>query len=520
MADNGRQLPSSKSHEGGWGYMIVASVFLMRFLVTGFYQTQSFVLVEWQREFSTSSAEASVMVSMGLIVIGVASPIGGTLATIFGTRAAVMTGGLLAGLGMIGTMLMESVLGIILTWGVMIGLGFALVFAPAIVKISQYFDEHFTVANGVAYAGGAVGQICYPLLTSVLIGNYGWRGAILILSAITFHLVISGAVLRPKRAETFLSKSGVLTDVVAHENSAFDRIEAEHESSTMPSSKIASSECRIKLTSDTRHIVSKQQYADVVSEADVNGIKLVSKTDTPVHADRYVKTICRHWETVPIVLKSIFKNISFDIMLVVFFINGFIFFAPVSHAIPQALEAGISESKAAILPTVFGIGNLIGQVGPTFIADFLHIPRGVIGACAFATCSVLNLLNPFFNSYWHHTVFHVVYGTAAGTQQVFIYTIVQVILRPKHRVMAVGFATFIDSLGYAAGALCAGWLVDATGAYNASSFLCSGLAAIGGILMIYVTFMSRIKVNKLTVRAKTWIINRLYYLYGVCYILH
>ncbi|XP_072045924.1 monocarboxylate transporter 13-like [Amphiura filiformis] len=520
MADIGDQIhqTTTKPREGGWGYMVIVSVFLMCFVEYGFYQSQTFFFVEWQREFSTSSAEASMMVSMNSFVIGVASPISGILATMFGTRVVVMTGGLLAAVGMICTMVMESTLGIILNWGVMIGFGFALVYNPSVVMIGQYFDEHFTVANGVAYAGGSIGQICYPLMTSALIDNYGWRGAVWVLSAITCNLIVSGAMLRPKRE----SKESTY----AHNNPAIDHIEhveAEHDLSIISSSRMESS--GIQLTSDTRHLGSTQEHTDViVHQANINDgyeIKLFSKPDT---SDSSVKTasqfpdtvttetiesekkttcennaIRRDWVTVISVLKSIFKNIYFDIMLVVLFISGMIVFAPLSHAIPRALEAGLSESKAAILPTVFGIGNLVGQVAPPFIADFLHIQRGVITACALATCSILNFLNPFFNTYWHHTVYQFIYGTASGTQLVFLYTIIQVILHEEYRVMGVGFAVFVDALGYSAGAVSAGWMVDVTGSYKAAFWFLSGLAAIGTILMIYVTFIER------TLRVKTWI---------------
>ncbi|XP_072045923.1 monocarboxylate transporter 2-like isoform X2 [Amphiura filiformis] len=523
MADSCDQT-TMKQREGGWGYIIIGSVFLQYFITLGFYQTQTFFFVEWQQEFSTSSAEASVLVSICSIVLGVSSPISGILATIFGTRVVVITGGLLAAVGMICTMVMESTLGIILTWGVMIGFGFALVFNPSVVMISQYFDKHFTVANGVAYAGGSVGQICYPLMTGVLIDSYGWRGAVLVLSAVMCHLIVSGVMLRPKRAEKSANESKEST--YAHNNPAFDHIEhveAEHELSIISSTRMESSD--IQLTSDTRHSGSRQDHADViVHHADINDgeeIKHASKPDTfdssvrkthkftdtvttkTTESDK--KTTCennairRHWVTILSALKSIFKNILFDIMLVVFFIFGMLFYTPIAHAIPRALEAGISESKAALLPTVFGIGNLIGRVAPTFIADFLHIQRGVITACAFAICSILNFLNPFFNTYWHHTVYQFIYGTASGTQLVFLYTIIQVILHEEHRVMGVGFALSVDTLGNAAGAVSAGWMVDVTGSYKAAFWFLSGMAAIGAILMIYVTFIER------TLRVKTWI---------------
>ena len=62
-----------KSSEGGWGYVVVAGVFLIYFLVLGYFQIQTFFYVEWQREFNTSSAETSFLVSMNTFVFGLSS---------------------------------------------------------------------------------------------------------------------------------------------------------------------------------------------------------------------------------------------------------------------------------------------------------------------------------------------------------------------------------------------------------------------------------------------------------------
>ncbi len=65
--------PTPKVGNNHWGYVIVASVFVVNLAVLGWFQSQTFFFVEWQREFKYTSIEASVLVSIGLLVFGLCS---------------------------------------------------------------------------------------------------------------------------------------------------------------------------------------------------------------------------------------------------------------------------------------------------------------------------------------------------------------------------------------------------------------------------------------------------------------
>ena len=60
-------------YEGGWSYVIVFSVFLIQILFTGWFQLQSFFFVEWQKDFQTSSLQASWLTSVGILTVGLMS---------------------------------------------------------------------------------------------------------------------------------------------------------------------------------------------------------------------------------------------------------------------------------------------------------------------------------------------------------------------------------------------------------------------------------------------------------------
>ncbi|XP_072044752.1 monocarboxylate transporter 12-like [Amphiura filiformis] len=295
------------------------------------------------------------------------------------------------------------------------------------------------------------------------------------LSGIMCHLIVCGAVLRPtgdyKRfKERKVTKSDNVYNILE------DNSPEAHEATLL------TSHCTIQHDTEDNKIDTDETNNAIDSPS--------KRTKSPAKTSPAVKG------SAMFIAKSLVQNIGFDIILVVFILMGFISFTPVAHKIPIALQAGISGSKAAILPTIFGVGSLIGRLIPSFIADFFNIRRDVINISAFVTCAVGNALLPFFNTFWLFAIYHFTYSIAHGVFNVFTHTTVQVIILKEHRIFGLGLATLFYSIGDGVGAICAGWLVDVTGNYNASLWLISGLAAIGAILLVFVTILTKRNMDK------------------------
>ncbi|NWR96042.1 MT12B protein, partial [Furnarius figulus] len=54
----------------------------------------------------------------------------------------------------------------------------------------------------VAVSGAAVSGVALGPLLPLALDAYGWRGALLLLAALSFNLVAAAALLRPPRADT------------------------------------------------------------------------------------------------------------------------------------------------------------------------------------------------------------------------------------------------------------------------------------------------------------------------------
>lgn len=90
-----------------------------------------------------------------------------------------------------------NVLTLCVTIGIGTGLGFGLIYLPAIVSVTMYFEKKRSLATGIAVCGSGFGTFVFAPVISKLIEQFGWRGSILILAGVVLECVLFGALFRP-----------------------------------------------------------------------------------------------------------------------------------------------------------------------------------------------------------------------------------------------------------------------------------------------------------------------------------
>ena len=102
-----------------------------------------------------------------------------------------------------------------------LGLGFGLIYLPAIVCVSMYFEKKRAFATGIAVCGSGLGTFIWAPLTQTLVDNFGWKISFLITGAILLLNVIFGALFRPLPNTSIDSGSTAETPNDMDENEAF-----------------------------------------------------------------------------------------------------------------------------------------------------------------------------------------------------------------------------------------------------------------------------------------------------------
>lgn len=188
--------------DGGWGWAIVFAAFIINVVVDGICYAYGIIAPVFQERFDASKAETSLI---GSILIGfylMMGPIVSALTNKFGCRFVTMLGALIAALAFFLGRYQDSINGLIGCYGVLGGVGFGMMYLPAIVVVGFYFEEKRAFATGIVTSGSGVGTFVFAPLTQWLLDGKNWESTLLVFCGITLQCVVMGALMRPLEAPT------------------------------------------------------------------------------------------------------------------------------------------------------------------------------------------------------------------------------------------------------------------------------------------------------------------------------
>jgi MFS family permease len=122
---------------------------------------------------------------------------GGMLADRFGPRIVCSAGMALIALGLLATSWATTLLTVYVSYGLLVGLGIALVYTPSIASVQPWFTTRRGLAGGIASSGVGAGTLLVPVLVAMAIGPMPWREAMQVLALGVLVLgVLAAALLR------------------------------------------------------------------------------------------------------------------------------------------------------------------------------------------------------------------------------------------------------------------------------------------------------------------------------------
>lgn len=196
---HGRGIPTPP--DGGWGWMVVFGSFMIHVIADGVTYTFGIFFVELSQYYNEGKGATAWIAS---ILVGItlgAGPIASALTNKYGCRPVTIAGAVLASVGLVLSLLAPNITTLYFTIGVCAGLGFGLIYLPAIVSVTCYFEKRRAFATGIAVCGSGLGTFIFAPLLEFLVETYLWQGAMLLVAGIVLNCTVFGALFRPLKVE-------------------------------------------------------------------------------------------------------------------------------------------------------------------------------------------------------------------------------------------------------------------------------------------------------------------------------
>ncbi|XP_061378654.1 monocarboxylate transporter 3 isoform X3 [Danaus plexippus] len=184
--------------DGGYGWVVVFASFMCNLVVDGIAYTFGIFLPELVTYYGEGKGTVAWVGSLLSGVYLAAGPIVSALCNKYGCRAVCVAGSLVGSVAFVLSTFSKSVTMMMITYGLIGGMGFGMIYLPSVVAVGYYFETRRSLATGIAVCGSGVGTFSFAPLAAILLNYFGsWQNANLLLAGLILNCAVFGALMRP-----------------------------------------------------------------------------------------------------------------------------------------------------------------------------------------------------------------------------------------------------------------------------------------------------------------------------------
>ncbi|XP_038207696.1 monocarboxylate transporter 9-like [Zerene cesonia] len=206
------------SDTDAWGYAVCFGTAIT--FIAGIGHVNSFGLIYKDFIVDTNSTAKSLTTAHGVFAIMLA--VGGLLLSMLSKRYSLRLGGFIGAtlftMGSFFTIFISNTNQLILTFGVLQGIGFGMMVPVCYLSINYYFVRKRTFVMSAIKAVQGIIVMWYPQFIKVITSCYGFRGTLLILTGISLHM-FPGALTMQLEKRTAKTKRIATDDIEKRTNS-------------------------------------------------------------------------------------------------------------------------------------------------------------------------------------------------------------------------------------------------------------------------------------------------------------
>ena len=193
-----------------YAWIVAALTFVTLLVVAGIRATPSVLIVPLEQAFGWSRDRITLAVSIGLCLFGLMGPFAAAAMQRFGIRNTMIVALLLLGGAMGGSAFVHSPFGLILTWGVLAGIGTGtMAMVLGVTVVNRWFEARRGTVLGLLMASTATGQLLFLPVLAWVVSHNDWRAVVWIVAAAALLLIPLVAFFMPERpAQLGLARYG------------------------------------------------------------------------------------------------------------------------------------------------------------------------------------------------------------------------------------------------------------------------------------------------------------------------
>ena len=176
-----------------YGYVIVLIGFFTMLLMFGTFYSFGVFFKPLSTEFGWTRATTSGAYSLAMFLSGLLAIVMGRLTDRFGPRIVMTLCGFLLGLGFLLMSQVSTVWQLYLFYGVVVGVGLSGAFVPPLSTVARWFVKRRGIMTGFVVAGIGVGTMIIPPAATWLIESWDWSTAYIVIGAVALVFIILAA---------------------------------------------------------------------------------------------------------------------------------------------------------------------------------------------------------------------------------------------------------------------------------------------------------------------------------------
>ncbi|KAM3729075.1 Monocarboxylate transporter [Dirofilaria immitis] len=534
--DNAQYVPIV---DGGWGWIVVVGSFFIHVFADGIVYSFGILLEIIMKEFGASNTKASVIISLltGL-TLGM-GPIASAITNKFGCRVTTILGSLIATVGCAISRYANSVEYLMGSVGCVMGIGFGLMYCPAIVIVTMYFEKKRAMATGIAVCGAGVGTVIFARISQLLL-QFSWRTVFTVYAAIVLMCSLCGATFRPltfvavedetekKEALKVNEKNGSVEMVnqnldeekaplsitllassqqnvtVNEKNERRQRSESltQNNNPRRRSRRISESTGFITVkdvfyTGSMSELPQDEHYRSLAS-LNIKDDKLESLEEVVMNQEEEEKTNKAReiWRTVEKMTDiSLLANPIFLLYAISNLLTSIAFNAPLVFLPSHATNVGLTSSQSANVISAFGFLNTIGRILVGIISDRkLPCKYGKNTArnrfwtyiSSLCICGLLTAGVLFCDTYISLVAYASLFGLTLSSYVCLTSVLLVDLIGIEKLTNAFGLILLFQGIGTIIGPPISGQIADLTGSYDMSFIFCGTALLISGLMLVIV----------------------------------